>query len=289
MLTQIDRMVLATPDAAETARNWIAVLGAEPDGGDRIAALGARRTRLRLAQGFVELLEPDGAGPVADALAARGRAHMFAAGVSTTDMAGLKRRLADQGVAVVEEHGQLHPDPAAMGVRGLRVVVSPHEERPSVGLPDFFYEATLLDPAPEPAIARLAALFGLDRAIECPIASETFGYEGTLTLFQPRQLHRFEVINPSKPGTTMARQLQKLGPVMYMGFAEAARISEIEARARAAGAGLTVDRPATRPADRMADQLWLHPDALGGMMLGVSRPGMAWTWSGDPARVPVID
>ncbi|MGV2981560.1 VOC family protein [Camelimonas sp. ID_303_24] len=289
MLNQIDRMVLATPDAAETARNWISLLGAEPDGADRIAALGARRTRLRLAQGYVELLEADGAGPVADALATRGRAHMFAAGFSTTDVAGLKRRLADQGVAVAEEHGQLHPDPATMGVRGLRVVVSPHAERPAVGLPDFFYEATLLDPEPEQAIARLATLFGIDRAIECPIASQTFGYEGALTLFQPRQLHRFEVINPSKPGTTMARQLQKLGPVMYMGFAESARIGEIEARARAAGAGMTVDRPAARPADRMADQLWLHPDALGGMMLGVSRPGMAWTWSGDPARVPAID
>lgn len=289
MLTQIDRVVLATHDAHATARNWIGLLGAEPAGVDQIALLGARRTRLRLAQGYVELLEPDGTGAVADALAARGRAHVFAAGVATDDIPALKRRLKDQGVDAPEENGQLHLDAATLGIPGLRLVASAHEARLPVGLADFFYETTLLDPTPSVSVARLAALFGLDRGIECPIASETFGYEGALTLFRPGALHRFEIINPVKPGTTMARQMSKLGPAMYMAFAESARIGEIEARARAAGVGQTVDRPVGRANDRMPDQLWLHPDTLGGMMLGVSRPGMAWTWSGAPERVPVID
>ncbi len=30
------------------------------------------------------------------------------------------------------------------------------------------------------------------------------------------------------------------------------------------------------------DSMFLHPDALGGMMLGISRQTQAWSWSGRP-------
>lgn len=33
------------------------------------------------------------------------------------------------------------------------------------------------------------------------------------------------------------------------------------------------------------DNLFIHPRALGGVMLGVSRTTHAWTWSGHPDRV----
>jgi hypothetical protein len=38
----------------------------------------------------------------------------------------------------------------------------------------------------------------------------------------------------------------------------------------------------------VADQIWLHPATLGGMMLGLSRPSMAWSWSGSPERVTEV-
>jgi hypothetical protein len=41
----------------------------------------------------------------------------------------------------------------------------------------------------------------------------------------------------------------------------------------------------TGPRDGTADNLFIHPKALGGMMLGVSRATHAWTWSGHPERV----
>jgi hypothetical protein len=70
-----------------------------------------------------------------------------------------------------------------------------------------------------------------------------------------------------------------------MAFAETPHILAVEERAKEAGAGITVERPEGRKDTEMADQLWLHPPALGGMMLGVSRPTMAWRWSGRPERV----
>ena len=64
MLKRIDRLQVAVPDRGVAAESWTRILGAEPAGEDRIACLGAQRTRLRLADGFIELLEPDGAGSV---------------------------------------------------------------------------------------------------------------------------------------------------------------------------------------------------------------------------------
>ncbi len=75
---------------------------------------------------------------------------------------------------------------------------------------------------------------------------------------------------------------------MYMAFAESSDMLAIEQKARDRGAGITVDRPEHRGSDKTADQLWLHPAALGGMMLGLSRPTTAWQWSGHPERVEKI-
>lgn len=288
VLTAIDRVQMAVPDAAEVARRWQQILGAEPAGQDRVAVLTARRLSLRLGRGWVELLEPDGAGPVADAVGRRG-SHMFAAGASSPDLPALLRHLAAQGCMAVEAGGQALLDPAATGIAGLRLVLSPAEELPPVGDVDFLYEATLLAPDHRGDTARFARLFGLDETAFVPITSDRFAYTGTLTLFHPDRLHRFEVIAPTDAATTMGRFLARMGPVLYMAFAETGRILEIERRIAAATAGgppgMTVDRPEGRGGDAPADQIWVHPPTLGGMMLGLSRPSMAWQWSGHPERV----
>ena len=72
MLKRIDRLQVAVPDRSVAAESWTRILGAEPAGEDRIACLGAARTRLRLGDGFIDLLEPDGAGSLSDAVAKRG-------------------------------------------------------------------------------------------------------------------------------------------------------------------------------------------------------------------------
>ncbi|MAU59494.1 hypothetical protein [Parvibaculum sp.] len=284
MLSRIDRVQLAVPDATMAAEGWIALLGAERAGEDRVAGLAARRTRLRAGTGWVELLSPDGAGPVADAVASRG-AHLYAAGAATPDLASLRKYLEQRGVDPLSEGGQLHLDMGDTGIEGLRVVVSEDEALPAVGDIDFFYEVTLLSDSTKDVTRALNALFGLDDSNYTEIVSDVFGYRGTLTLFERDQLHRLEVIEPTTPGTTMDRYFRKFGQSLYMAFAETSRINLIAERAAASGAGHTIDRPETRASHLPCDQLWLHPKALGGMMLGLSRPSMAWAWSGHPERV----
>ena len=100
MLESIDRVQMAVPDRAAAAAGWVDLLGAEPEGDDHVDALGADRSRYRLGDGWIELLEPTGPGPVAEAVDRRG-GHLFAAGAATTDLDGLIGHLRERGVADV--------------------------------------------------------------------------------------------------------------------------------------------------------------------------------------------
>lgn len=287
MLSRIDRVQLAVPDLAAASRGWIDILGAEPAGTDRISGLGAKRLRLRIGTGWIELLTPDGAGPINDALASRG-GHLYAAGAASPELERLGARLGAKGIAPLTEGGQLHLNETDTGIAGLRMVLSADEVLPRVGDVDFLYEATLLSDDTQSITRQMNALFGLDGSNYTEIISDRFGYRGTLTLFEKDKLDRLEVIQPTKPGTTMDRFFRKFGQSLYMAFAETSNINLIGERAAAAGAGFTLDRPADRRPQLPSDQLWLHPAVLGGMMLGLSRPSMAWFWSGKPERVEAI-
>lgn len=274
---------MAVPDRSATARRWKTLLGAEPSGEDRVACLAALRSRLRLGNGFVELLEPDGVGPLADAVAERG-GHLFAAGAATDDLDALVAHLRGQGIEAPVEGGQAFVDPAAAGQVGLRIVLSRDEELEAVGDVDFFYEATLLVAGAASAAARCAAIFALDEGAFVPIESEQYGYAGTLTLFDRERLDRFEVITPDEPAKTMGRFFARFGESFYMAFAESHALPAIESRARELGSGITAVPP-SQGRSGAADTLFLHPPALGGVMLGLSRPTQAWQWSGHPERV----
>ena len=283
MLTRIDRLQLAVPDRQSAAERWVALLGAEPAAEDRVACLGAARTRLRVGRGWIELLEPDGGGPIADAVGKRGP-HLFAAGAAARDVDAVAAHLRSQGVTPVLEGGQAYVDPAAVGDIGFRTVISPDEELPRVGAIDFFYEATLLVDDADAAVTRCAELFGLDSGAFVPIESPHYGYAGALTLFDRDRLHRFEVIHPTDPTKTMGRFFDRVGESFYMAFAESDSLVEIESRAQQRGDGFTSEPPADRR-ERGPHTVFLHPASLGGMMLGISRPTEAWRWSGHPERV----
>ena len=286
MLLEIDRIQVAVPDRAPAVERWQLLLGAEVESTDRISCLNASRTRLRLGRGFIEILEPDGVGIVSDAVTRRG-SHMFAAGVSCLDVGAVRNHLTATTGEPVLESEQLFINGDDIGIKGLRVVVSQREERSPVGDIDFLYEATLLAGDAEQQTARFAQVFNLDAQEFVSIDSPKFGYNGTLTLFRKDLLHRFEVITPLDSGNTMGRFFNKVGPCLYMAFAETSNIYDIEQRLKEQG-GMTVDRPAERSEDVPANQLWLHPATLGGVMLGLSRPSMAWQWSGHPERVESI-
>ena len=287
MLLEIDRVQLAVAEMSSVVGRWQALLNAEVDTVDRVSCLGASRTTLRLGAGCIEVLEPDGAGALSRAVATRG-AHLFAAGASCLDVPGLEQQLARFSQNLTIENGQLFVNGDDIGISGLRVVVSPHEERAAIGDADFLYEATLLAGDSAKETARFADVFQLDSQEFVRIESEKFGYDGTLTLFRKDLRHRFEVITPLDPGNTIGRFFNKVGPCLYMAFAESSDMPAIEQRVLERGEGITVDRPDNRGSDITADQLWLHPDTLGGMMLGLSRPTTAWQWSGHPERVEQI-
>lgn len=284
MLTRIDRVQLAVPDRGAAARGWLELLGAEPADDDAVAGLAALRSRYRLGDGYVELLEPDGSGPLAEAMRDRG-AHLFAAGAATPDLPALRDRLKRRGAELLDEGGQLHLAAGCTGGHGLRVVVSADESLPAVGAIDGLYEVTNLVADAEAAVHDCAELFGLDSTAFVPISSSHYGYAGTLTLFHPDRLHRFEVITPHVPENTMGRFFGRFGDSLYMAFAESGELAAIEARAAAAGVGYTAVPPAEGREGEGAHTLFLHPGGLGGMMLGISRRSYAWTWSGHPERV----
>jgi hypothetical protein len=285
MLKTIDHIQLATRDARETAAGWQRFLGAEFLDEGPVHVLGAHRVRFRLGSSVVEFLEPAGPGLIEDALASRGRAHLFAAGVTTEHFDDVVNRLGGKGVDVTLENGQAYFDASAfIGAQG-RMVLSPYEERPAVGRANYLYEATLLTEDTPGVVAKIADLFGLDAGNFVPIHSEHFDYGGTLTLFDSNELHRFEVIEPFPGDKTMRRFFERAGSAYYMSFADSDELLTIERAVDASGLGVTVNRPEDRSVDVTPDELWLHPAALGGMMLGMSRPSMAWRWSGYPERV----
>lgn len=282
MLTEVDRLIVATPDAASAARAWASVMGAEEVWAGPATALGARRHVLRAGRSEVELLQPDATGPVADALARRGRAHVWAAGAASPDPAAVARTARAAGARVEAENDRFHVELEIEGAP-IRFVISAEAERAPAGRLDFLYEATVLAADQAGAVAKIRDAFALDDSAFTTITSELFGYTGVLTLFRAGQLHRFEVITPIDRDKTMGRFHAREGACFYMGFGEASDLLDIEGRIPAGG--VTVDRPEGRTAEQSPDQMWIHPPTLGGVMLGVSRPSMAWMWSGHPERV----
>lgn len=289
LLSRLDGILLAVRERAPVADAYQRLLGAPVLREDESRAFAARRTVLGLGRSRVELLEPDGEGPVARFLERR-RAGLFAAAFASPEPDALRARLEARGRELGEEGGRLLLEPEAVGVPGLRAVVGPEEAREPAGLVDALYEVTSLVEDWRAGRDALVDTFGLDPERFSPIRSEAFGYEGTLTLFREGELDRVEIITPTDPQKTLGRFFGKLGPCFYMAYAETGRTGAVRERLlEHAPEDWTRDSSEDRrrekagePKSDAPENLWIHPKALGGMMLGVSRTGYAWTWSGRP-------
>jgi hypothetical protein len=128
------------------------------------------------------------------------------------------------------------------------------------------------------AAARYTDLFALDPSKFCPITSEAFGYTGSLLLFDPpARLDRIELAQVVNPESAMGRFVAKRGESLYMCFVEADDPRAVIGRLEARGA-----RWAQAPGEMKAEHLFIHPSALHGVLMGVSRTNHAWVWSGRP-------
>ncbi len=281
MLERVDRVQLVVRDRAQAAKAFARLLGAEALREAPAAHLGARRTILALGESELELCEPTGPG--------RARAHLerwgeglLAAGFAVADMTDVHARLAEEGAAFSEDGEQTYVD--ADQTPGLPVVLTPSAARRRTGPVSFLYEVTnTLASDWRAAADRYVALFGLDPARFSPIASARFGYVGTLTLFDPpARLDRIELSQVVDPRSAMGRWVARRGDSLYMCYVESHDVPEIVRRLDAAGARWT---PRGDDAARERDGLWIHPSALHGLLLGVSRTTLAWEWSGRPELV----
>ena len=192
MLDRVDRMQIAVKDRAHAAETFAKMLGAQTDRESFSKHLNARRTVMRLGESELELCEPAGAGPV-QAFIDRWGEGLFAAGYASTRLEALAARLLSLGVPFTREDGQLHlPGSSTFG---FPMVISTLVERERIGPVSFFYEATnTLATDWHQVAARYSELFDIDASRFSPIASKRFGYEGTLTLFNPpARLDRIEL------------------------------------------------------------------------------------------------
>ena len=200
-------------------------------------------------------------------------------GVSCDDIDGLREHLKSQDIEGLELSDQIFLHESDIGIPGLNVVVSAHEQREPVGLLSNLYEATHLTHDADQSVRDIARIFALDAETFVAINSDTFGYEGSLTLFDSSALHRIETIHPYDVSKTMGRYCEKFGPAMYMCYGETDDLPALRERLKSIAPGDWTG------SDDNNDGLFINPRALGGVMVGVSRTTYAWTWSGFPERV----
>jgi hypothetical protein len=150
-----------------------------------------------------------------------------------------------------------------------------------VGVVSFLYEVTNIVAHHKEAAAFYADLFGLDQSRFCPIRSSEYGYDGTLTLFDPpTRLDRIELTQTDDSAYTMGRFYRKHGESIYMCYMEAPDAGEIARRIEGAGR-----KWVGRRESGSLNGLFIPPASLHGMLMGISRTSYAWTWSGHPELV----
>ncbi|HZP58507.1 MAG TPA: hypothetical protein VFC53_13305 [Dehalococcoidia bacterium] len=280
MLEHVDRVQLAVRDRAAAAEIFAHVFAGEVVADDEVRALAARRRTVRSGRAQFELLEPAGDGPVA-AYVAEWNEGLFAGGFSTKDVGAVAARLGERGVAFAEEGGQLFIAPDQ--TPGLRMVISAERDESSPGLLRYLYEVTNLIDDHMAAAKFYSDTFGLDASRFSPINSREYGYTGQLTLFNPpERLDRIELSQITDWERPMGRFMKRRGgQTLYMCYAEADDLAPIVERLRARNL-----RFAPHDAAGNVNGIFVHPSALKGMLMGVSRTNVAWTWSGRPDLAP---
>ncbi len=282
MLKSVDRVLVAVTSLDDAERNYREVLGASPIADFDSRHLNAKVRRMALGTSEVELCMAQGEGPVQARLQSHGEGLVFG-GVTTPDPATFQRHLAEHKVRCVEDDGRLYLDSADL--YGLPLVVSAAPATPVARAPgpiEFLYELTMVlrSSWKEVTDAYLDRL-GLERGHLVDMTFKRFGYEGVLMMFGREHLDRIELAEAHDPAFPMGRFSAKRGDAFYMCYVQTDNLADVIERLERHQHRWT--RRTDTPVEQ--DGLWIHPSALNGVLMGVSRTSLAWGWSGQPERV----
>ena len=280
MLNYVDRIQMVVPDRKAAVDRWKVLFGAEQVGEDGSRHLNAHRTTVQAGRSMFEFLEPAGDGPIQSFRDTWGQG-LYGVGFSTPDLPALAKRIEGK-CPTVDEKGHLY---LAETKFGMPTVLVQHEPREHVGHIRCVYEVTNPVTDWEQATNYYTDLFGLDESKYCPIGSKLYGYKGTLTLFDPpNRLDRVEVVQTYEGSGAMDRFYRKRGDSLYMCYIETDDVHALEAR-------LQANNLRYSPGEGRPDgtNIFIHPQTLFGMLMGVSKTMYGWAWSGHPelAGAPV--
>lgn len=284
MLDYVDRILVAVRslDAAES--NYSNILAARRIEDFESQWLNARSRRMQLGATQVELCEPRGDGIAQKHLDQWGEGLMYG-GVSTPDLDAFTRHLEAHQVRFTESDGRIYLEPSNLYNMPLVVSKTARNAR-GEGPVEFLYELTMvLNSSWQDVAARYADGLGLQPERNVGITFERFGYVGTLMMFDPDRLDRIELSEAHDPAFPMGRFSAKRGDALYMCYVQTDDLADVISRLEKHGQRYT--RRTQTPVER--DGLWIHPSALNGVLIGVSRHSLAWQWSGRHDRVQALE
>src|SRR5713101_8743226 len=130
MLKRVDRVEIAVTDRASAERTVAEVFGAELVRRDTASPIRAKLSTMQAGTSLIELLEPDGTGPVQD-FVSKWESGLFGVGFSVDDIDAAAHQLKKSDVHFEQFDGQLYLDPRA--TFGMRTVIGTRHERAPVG------------------------------------------------------------------------------------------------------------------------------------------------------------
>jgi hypothetical protein len=272
MLETVDGVILAVRNAEQAIARFEELFDARYDHDGNSKELGARVVAIRVGTDAIRLAQPTGPGPIRDHIDKWGEG-IVGVYFSSRDVDAVAASLKANGVNPSEDGTAVYVDASQM--HGLHTVVVPFEERDKVGVISFVYEVTHLVDDWKGVSEFITNGFGLDGMKFSPISSKHYGYDGTLTLFDPpSKLDRIEAVTPYGDGA-MNRFFTKRGEGPYMFYVECDDTMALRKRLDDAGARYAAGAEET-------SSVFIHPSATHGVMIGVSPKNQAWTWSGHP-------
>jgi hypothetical protein len=266
MLTELDRIVIATRYRQPVVRALGDVLGAELVGSDHLPFWSAHRTTLRAGLGEIEVLEPSGVGALAESVGRRGPG-LFAVGFASADPGKFRAHLETLSVPFDEHGGQLFlTSDRGVDLPGLNLVFTPAREREPAGLLKHFCAATVLSRALVPSDA-LSRILGGASSPPVPVRQALPGFTGAVLRLGERRASQLAVLEPWGRDTPIGQFFFRHGAGIYVASALSEQLAELRERLRSLGHAA--------PA-RSADGLVLIPtELLGGARLAVFRDAAA--------------